>query len=157
MLAGEDPQWNTRLRNGAVLSVDKLAYAPIAKVDNEQQLVFGWAYQAITKDGDQVTDHSGDEVTPDLLADFENSVYEYVLESREGGEMHVAKGVSRLVESVLITPEKLEKMGAPTDALPVGWWVGFKVDDAEVWKRVKNGELTMFSIGGAGKREEITE
>lgn len=137
--------------------MERLRSQPIVKVDNEQQLVFGWAYQAVKKDGTQITDHSGDEVTPELLGDFEEAVYDYVLESREGGEMHVVKGVSTLVESFLVTPEKLEKMGAAADSLPLGWWVGFKVKDAEVWKRVKSGELTMFSIGGAGEREEISE
>jgi hypothetical protein len=132
---------------------DRLFTGKIEKLDEDQRMVFGWAYVAVTKTGDQVTDHSGDEVDP---ANLEDVAYDYVLHSREGGEMHVEKGVSTLVESVVITKEKLEAWGLAEDALPLGWWVGFHVTDDAVWKRVKDGELGMFSIGGTGTREEIT-
>src|SRR5688572_12935003 len=95
----------------------------ISKLDEDKRLVFGWAYVAVDKSGAAVTDHSGDVMVPETL---EDCVYEYVLESREGTEMHVAKGVSRLVESFACTPEKLQKMGVDADALPTGWWVGFR-------------------------------
>jgi len=134
--------------------VSQLLSGRIHKVDDERRLVFGWAYVAKTAGGDQVTDHSGDEVDPENL---EEVAYDYVLHSRDGGEMHVAKGVSRLVESLVVTKEKLSGMGLAEDALPAGWWVGFRVDDDAVWKRVKDGELAMFSIGGTGTREEIAE
>ena len=52
-------------------------------------------------------------------------------------------------------PEKAEEMGIETDA--VGWWVGFKVFDDEVWKRVLAGELKMFSIHGSGTRTKVEE
>jgi hypothetical protein len=43
-------------------------------------------------------------------------------------------------------------MGLAKDALPVGLWVGFKIDDADVWAKVKSGEYPMFSIQGKAKR-----
>lgn len=133
---------------------DRLLAGRITKTDDDQRLVFGWAYVAKQADGSQVTDHSGDEVEP---ANLEKVVYDYVLHSRDGGEMHVAKGVSRLVETVVVTTEKLAAWGLAEDAMPAGWWVGFQVEDDAVWKRVKGGELTMFSIGGTGIRTEISE
>ncbi|MCI8806493.1 MAG: hypothetical protein HFE59_11595, partial [Clostridiales bacterium] len=36
-----------------------------------------------------------------------------------------------------------------------GWWVGFHIDDAEVWEKIKNGEYRMFSIEGTAVREKI--
>jgi len=36
--------------------------------------------------------------------------------------------------------------------VPSGWWVGFKVQDPEVWAKVKTGERTGFSIHGHGRR-----
>ena len=56
-----------------------------------------------------------------------------------------------------VTPEKLEKMGLADDALPHGWWVGFKVNDDAQWERVKKSERTGFSIHGSGKRVHMGE
>lgn len=41
--------------------------------------------------------------------------------------------------------------------LPHGWWIGFKVLDDEVWKGVKDGRYTMFSIRGSGTRTAIDD
>jgi hypothetical protein len=55
------------------------------------------------------------------------------------------------------TPEKWEAMGIPEGTLPVGWWVGFKVNDAEVWKAVKDGKYKMFSVHGSGLRKAMED
>lgn len=128
--------------------------AAIQKVDEERRTIFGYAYVAKKVDGTQVTDHSGDEVDP---ANLEEVAYDYVLNSREGDEMHTESVTAHIIESFVITPEKLEKMGLAPDALPSGWWVGFYIDSEAVWKKVKDGTLKMFSIGGTGTREEIAE
>jgi hypothetical protein len=86
-----------------------------------------------------------------------------VIESREGDAMHDQKPVSTLVESFVVTPEKLDLLlkamghadGAPKDFKGVGAWVGYKVHDAAVWKRVKDGELRAFSIEGTADRQEV--
>lgn len=123
-----------------------------AKVEPDQQLAFGWAYVA-DDNGQVVVDHSGDFVDEVALPDLEKAAYDYVLESREGDEMHVTTtGVAKLVESVLVTPEKLAAMGL--DGARTGWWVGFKVQDPEVWAKVKSGEYPQFSIRGVGFRDE---
>jgi hypothetical protein len=54
---------------------------------------------------------------------------------------------------MFFSPEKLEKLGLPTDALPTGWWVGFHVEDDAAWARVKDGTYKMFSIQGTALRE----
>lgn len=46
------------------------------------------------------------------------------------------------------------KEGTP---LPIGWWVGFKVLDDDVWKGVTDGRYKMFSIRGSGDRSPIAE
>lgn len=124
----------------------------IAKLDEERMLVFGYASVAVKSDGETVVDSQGDVIAPN---DLENAAYDFVLHSRDGGVMHQKTGVARLVESFFINPEKLQKLGLSEDALPQGWWIGMKVDDPAVWKRVKSGELKMFSIGGRGRREPI--
>jgi hypothetical protein len=59
-----------------------------------------------------------------------------------------------MIESFVMTPEKIEKMGMP-DSTPVGWWVGYKIHDEDAWQKVKKGEVTGFSIHGRGKRKEV--
>lgn len=125
----------------------------VVKVDTSRQLVFGWASIAKKTDGEVVTDSQADFM--DDQWELEKMAYRYVLHYRDGGEMHERRGVARLVESMVFTPEKLEKMGLATDALPMGWWVGFKVDDPQVWASAEAGKFTGFSIGGAGIREQV--
>ena len=48
----------------------------------------------------------------------------------------------------------LEKLGLASDALPLGWWVGFQVDP-ETFAKVKAGLYTMFSIQGKGTLEPL--
>ena len=106
--------------------------------------------------GEAVIDRQGDYIP---LDEIEKSAYTYVLNSRKGGDMHSRDGeqplhTSDMIESFVITPEKLEKMGLDSNALPHGWWVGFKVNDDAQWERVKKSERTGFSIHGSGKRVE---
>jgi hypothetical protein len=129
------------------------AVGEIEKRDDEQQLVFGWSSIAKHKDGTVEVDKQGD-VLEDI-DQMEKVAYDFVLNSRDGGEMHVRKGVSTLVESFVSTPEKWEAMGIPEGTLPVGWWVGFKVHDKEVWKAVKSGKYKQFSVHGSGTRKAL--
>lgn len=125
----------------------------IAKADDEQQIVFGWAYVSHSADGTQQIDKSGEFVSDPH--ELEKAAYTFVLNSRVGGDSHVRKGVSTLVESVVFTKEKREAMGIPEGVLPTAWWVGFKVHDAELWKEYKAGLKTMFSIHGKGVRKKV--
>lgn len=127
----------------------------ISKVDADKRQVFGWCSLS-SIDGEPVVDLQGDYAP---LDEIEKAAYAYVTDSRKGGNMHAREGddprhVANLVESFVVTPEKLEKMGLAPDALPHGWWVGFKVDDEETWQQVKKGERTGFSIHGKGQRVE---
>jgi hypothetical protein len=138
----------------------------IAKFDTDKQLVFGWAYVSHDADGNVVVDKSGEFI--DDYGELEEAAYLFVEKSRVGGDSHAritseigtddsAKKVGTMVESMVFTPEKIAKMGLPPGVLPTGWWVGFKVEDPEVWKAVKRGERPAFSIHGSGRREEVTE
>lgn len=124
----------------------------IAKTDDEQQIVFGWFYVSKDAAGVVQRDHSG-EWAP--IEEIEKAVYPYVLEVGEHGNRHVIKGTGRLVESVVFTPEKLEKMGIPPGAVPQGWWGGFKITDPDAWREIKRGNLPMFSIAGSGTRKAV--
>lgn len=118
----------------------------------DQRLCFGWANVALTADGAPVVDSHGD-IIP--AADLEKAAYNFNLTFRDAGQMHSGGSVGRLVESFMATPEKLVHMGLAADALPVGLWVGFKIDDADVWAKVKDGTYPMFSIQGRAVRKPV--
>lgn len=126
----------------------------IKKADEDKHLAFGWAYVSQDEEGQQTEDWSGDQLEP---AELEQAAYGFVELYREGGEMHERGGCAVLVESMVFTAEKQQAIGIPDGTLPVGWWIGFKVTDEDVWAKVKDGTYPMFSIEGSAIREEIPE
>jgi hypothetical protein len=130
----------------------KIATGMITKTMDDKRLAFGWA-NVITKDGKILVDRQDDFV--DDPWELEKAAYDYVISARVGGEMHERTGVSTLVESMVFTKEKIEKMGIPQGMIPEGWWVGFKVTEESVWELVKTGEYPGFSIHGRGVRKEM--
>lgn len=133
----------------------------LTELDVDKHQAFGWA--SITElDGKPVVDLQGDYISNEEL---EKAAYRYVLDSRVGGAMHykvddngnlITKSkpyhAADLIESFVVTPEKIEKMGMQSNK--TGWWIGMQVNDDEVWKRVKSGEWKGFSIHGMGKRTD---
>lgn len=127
-----------------------------SKMDTDKRQVFGWA-SVVEVGGEPVHDLQGDVVTGD---EIEKAAYAYVQKSRKGGDNHRRAGeepfhASDMIESFLVTPEKIEKMGLPPHALPTGWWVGFQVNDDELWSEVKKGNRSQFSIHGRGIRRPV--
>lgn len=123
----------------------------VAKADDEAQVVFGWASVSQKADGTEVWDSDNENVPPE---DLEHAAYEFVLESRDAGTDHDGgPAVGRLVESLVTTVEKQQALGLTGDELPVGWWVGFYVEDADAWASVKSGGRVMFSIDAVAEME----
>lgn len=126
----------------------------IAKSDDEKKLAFGWANVSVRADGEIIEDWQKDIIDPEEL---ENAAYEFAELYREGGEMHERGGVAVMIESVVFTEEKMQAMGIPVGTIPVGWWIGFKVLDDDVWEKVKDGTYPMFSIEGEAERVEVED
>ena len=126
----------------------------IAKSDDDKKLAFGWASVSMRVDGEVIEDWQSDIVEPEEL---ENAAYNFVELYREGGEMHERGGVAVLIESVVFTEEKMKAIGIPEGTLPIGWWIGFKVLDDDVWEKVKDGTYPMFSIEGEAERVEVED
>ena len=124
--------------------------ADFAKLDDDKQLAFGWASVVIDKTGEPVADSQGDQISE---SEIEEAAYRFVLRKRKAGEMHQVIGVGQLVESMVFTREKQKTLGI--DLEKSGWWIGFKVDDPDTWKKIKAGKLRAFSIGGKGKRVSV--
>lgn len=126
----------------------------ILKTDEDKRLVFGWASVSLTVDGEQLLDRQYDMIDPE---DLEEAAYNYVLHFRDTGEEHIPsmRKKGKLVESCVLTAEKQRAMGIPEGVVPVGWWIGFHIDDDDAWERVKNGTYKMFSIEGRAEREPV--
>ncbi len=143
----------------------------IAKFNDEQSLVFGFANVSVAKStsvaegGHVIFDLQKDAVPPEEL---EAAAYDFVLDFRETGEMHEGQATGQLVESMVFTPEKLAKLvtdpttgkvdevalACLTKAIPPRWWVGFKLNKRS-YEGVKSGKFTMFSVQGEAEREEV--
>lgn len=126
----------------------------ITKFDDDKMLAFGWANVSIRTGGDVIVDWQEDIIEPDEL---ENAAYQFVELYREGGEMHERGNVAVLIESIVFTEEKQKALGLEPGVLPIGWWIGFKVTDPDVWEKVKDGTYSMFSIEGEAERVEVEE
>jgi len=139
-------------------ALDVVWEGTFSKTDDDKHQAFGWA-SVVEIDGKPIVDRQGDWITPD---EIEKAAYKYVLENRKGGSQHKRNDddtplhASSLIESFVVTPEKIEKMGLPAST-PVGWWVGYKFHDEDAWQDIKKGLKTGFSIHGKGKRREIED
>lgn len=121
----------------------------IAKIDTHERIVFGYANVSITKDGRLLEDLQGDSIE---LADLEKAAYDFVVNSRDAGVNHKGDAIGTIVESFVITPEKLEAMGLAKNAIPPRWWIGARLND-ETFQKALTGEFKMFSIQGRSRAE----
>ena len=118
----------------------------ILKRDDEQRLVYGYAYVS-TVNGELAVDHSGETIDPDILA---KAATEFMLNVRIAKAMHQGDAVGSVVHSLPLTSEIAKSLGIETDK--EGWIVALKINSDEVWELVKSGKLASFSIGGRAKR-----
>ena len=108
---------------------------PISKIDTSRQLVFGWANISKNSNGESFFDLHGHTIP---VAELEKAVYRFNVESRSGGEMHIDTDAPKsvMVESMMFTKEKWSLLGVD-GPVTEGWWVGFKVNDPELFTKVK--------------------
>lgn len=133
-------------------TVDAEKRFTISKVNEDQRLVFGWASVSVSKDGTQLEDLQGDVIDP---ADLENAAYDFMLYSRGVDEMHRGRVKGQMVESLVVTPDKLAAMGLEAKNAPrAAWWVGFKLDP-DAFAKVKSGDYKMFSIECSATPEQV--
>lgn len=120
----------------------------VAKFDEEQRIVYGWA-SVVTEKGEPVVDRQGDVIEAENLVKAVNNFMEHV---RVGKTMHVGEQTGMVLHSLPVTKEISEALGIQTDR--EGWIVAYKVYDDAVWEMVKSGELAAFSIGGRAVKED---
>lgn len=125
----------------------------IAK-NKKKNLVFGFANIITKADGEQVVDSDGDVIE---LDDLEDASVEFMKNHRSSGVMHDGEATGVVIENLVMSPQKIKAMGfskAAQEEAPEGLWLGVQLHP-EVYERVESGELTMFSIEGHARREEV--
>lgn len=126
----------------------------VTKSNDVKQRIFGPA-SVIVKGGVDVEDHQGDVIPLDEL---ENAAYEFVMEARGSGIDHDGGPIDGvLVESFVVTSEKLEALGIPEDVAkqaPQQWWLGFHIPDKDAYEDAKHNR-SAFSIEGTAMREPV--
>jgi len=113
------------------------------KLDDDQHLIYG---VVLVPD---VEDLQGDICSKE---DIQEAAHDYLVNSRLIKAQHRAPTDADVVQSYI----------APVD-IPIGkgiapagsWILVTKINSAAMWTSVRKGEVTGYSIGGRGTREEI--
>jgi sialic acid synthase SpsE len=128
-------------------TVNKSISANVLKYNEEERLVYGWAYVS-TVNGEISLDHSDEFIRPHELV---KAATNFMLDVRAAKAMHTGDQIGEIVHSLPITKEIASALGINTDR--EGWVICVKVYDDTVWDLVKSGKLSAFSIGGRALRE----
>lgn len=137
------------VREAVALEINKRF--DVLKTDDEQRIVWGWA-SVSTVNGELLTDTQGDVIEPAEMVKMANA---YMNTARAGKVMHFGEPVAKMLHSFPLTKELGEMLGVSSDR--EGWIVGMKVEDDTIWKMVKQGTFTGFSIGGRAKKREARQ
>jgi cation transport regulator ChaB len=123
--------------------VQKSLTATFIKADNEQQLVTGIVLEPETVDA------QGDIISAEVI---EKAAHNFLAKSRIIGKQHKGKAMAEVVESY-IAPRDMQigEQGVKKGS----WIMSVKVHDNSLWEEVKAGEITGFSIGALGVREQV--
>lgn len=123
-----------------------------SKTSDDKQLVSGWASVSVNADGSLPLDWEDDTIPPSVL---EKAAMDFMMDYRDSGVAHDGGSVGTVVESMVFTKEKQEAIGIPEGTVPEGWFITVKINDKDVYAKVKDGTYKMFSIQGLCKRVEL--
>lgn len=122
--------------------------SPILKADMDAKVIWGWAYVS-TEKGEKAIDHSGEWVSPDTLV---KASTHFMLKSRMAKVNHEGPKEGDIVGSLPLTKDLAQALGIQTER--EGWIIGVVASEATL-KKVQNGELTSFSIGGRALKRSL--
>lgn len=143
----QDEKWGSWTPRSEEFS-EKHVTIEVAKVDQEQRIFYGWAYVS-EENGKVIVDKQDDFILP---SDLVKAAEDFTLHGGKLGDMHDARNVGRVVASFVTSAELCKAFGLSVDKNRRGWILGFKVDDPEVWQKIKSGAQLELSIGGKGER-----
>jgi len=130
------------VRSGKKVSKARVNFV---KADDEKQIVYG-----VVSEPD-VEDTQGDVITADTI---EDACHEYMRSSRVVGLDHRQAAPAELVECYTAPVdfewhEQQVRKGT--------WLIAVHVSDNDLWKQIKEGTYTGFSLGGFGIRHRMDE
>lgn len=140
---GCNPKKSDEMQKGMVVKCS------FVKADEDQHLVTGWA-SVIEENGNPIVDWQGDVMTESELV---KAAHGFMENYRKGKTMHKGDATGCVVDSIVFT--KAVQNALNIDLGKVGWLITTKVSDEDTWKKVKQGELKAFSIGGSGVRAQM--
>lgn len=117
------------------LSTAKPFECVISKADNEKQIVYGVVMEPLANDTD------GNFSLPE---DIENAAHIFMKEFRMIDTEHSKEAIDATPVESWIAPEDTE-LGGKTVSKGT-WLMGVHIEDKDVWKKVKSGKYTGFSI-----------
>lgn len=95
--------------------VDTNLHSEVFKFNEEQRLVYGWAYVSTVK-GEISLDHSGEYIRPDELV---KAATNFMLDVRVAKAMHTGSQIGEIVHSLPVTKEIATSLGITSDR--EGW------------------------------------
>jgi hypothetical protein len=128
----------------------------VCKVDKRLGLVFGYAIVCKVDGEDYYDLGSYDEATEQVVSDHISedemlvAVTDFMKSARVAKEMHTGDQRGGVVHSFPLTTDIAKALGIV--AKTTGWLVAMQ-PDPDMLAKFESGELTGFSIGGAGQRE----
>lgn len=118
---------------------------PIDKATADQQIVFGVVLEPGTTDAHKDTIRA---------AVIEKAAHLWLAKFQIRGLMHKANVNSKIqIYESYIAPVALTIGGQKVKKGT--WLLMYKILDKAIWKKIKNGELTGFSMGGFGRRVKL--
>jgi phage head maturation protease len=76
-----------------------------------------------------------------------------MLSMRTAKRMHSGESIGEVIHSMPLTNDVAKALGIQSDR--EGWIIAIRVNDEQVWKDVKSGKLSAFSIGGRAMKEMV--
>ena len=119
------------------------------KADSTGSYVRGWA-SVVAIDGKSVEDTQGDVIS---IEELRKAAHSFVVDARVAKAMHKGEQVGEVVESIIVDDDVAKALEIGTSKR--GWWIGMRITDEAIQKRVRSRELKAFSIGGKGRRTPI--
>lgn len=142
----EKAQAADKAAEGEKAERDMVLFIPIAKVDDEKQIVYGVVLEPETVDA------QGDIISAD---EIEKACHDFMRNYRAQksamGLMHKREAPEIDVVECAIAPAdfKIGKQKVKKGS----WYMGSYVSSKKIWKDIKDGKLTGYSIGGRGQHE----
>lgn len=129
------------------LDTAKSLYIPIAKLNDEQREVTGVVLQP------EITDAQGDIMSEEVIAKAAGDFLAGFNKTSTLGLMHKEFNKRFELRQSFIAPGDM--VIANKTVRKGSWVMVVRVKEAKIWKAIKDGKITGFSIGGKAKAQKL--